>query len=84
MARFLVTRGAGFIGSALVHRLVSERQEVRVVDNFSTGFKSNLAGVLDKIELIEGDLAESAVAESALQGSYCELWTVNCRLFAKH
>jgi nucleoside-diphosphate-sugar epimerase len=58
-----------FIGSALVHRLFGEKHELRVVDNFSTGFKSNLAGVLDKIELIEGDLAERAVAESAVHGT---------------
>ncbi len=56
MTMFLVTGGAGFIGSHLVHRLVADGQKVRVLDNFSTGKRANLAGVMDRIEVIEGDL----------------------------
>jgi nucleoside-diphosphate-sugar epimerase len=67
MARVLVTGGAGFIGSALVHRLVELDEQVQVVDNFSTGFRRNLDDVLDRIDLLEGDLAEMSVAEAAVR-----------------
>jgi UDP-glucose 4-epimerase len=67
MARVLVTGGAGFIGSALVHRLLEQDAQVRVVDNFSTGFRHNLEDVLDRIELLEGDLAEMPTAEAAVR-----------------
>ncbi|MEL6894833.1 MAG: SDR family oxidoreductase [Planctomycetota bacterium] len=53
--RVLVTGGAGFIGSNLVKRLVGIGADVRVLDNFSTGFQANLATVVDQIELIHGD-----------------------------
>jgi len=67
MARVLVTGGAGFIGSALVHRFVEQGAQVRVVDNFSTGFRHNLEDVQDRIELLEGDLAEMSTAEAAVR-----------------
>ena len=67
MARVLVTGGAGFIGSALVHRFVELGEPVRVVDNFSTGFRHNMDDVLDRIELVEGDLAEMSTAEAAVR-----------------
>ncbi|MGO8734310.1 MAG: SDR family oxidoreductase [Terriglobia bacterium] len=69
MAYFLVTGGAGFIGSALVNRLVELGHSVRVVDNFSTGFRHNLDNCLDRIELVEGDLAELAVCKASVQGA---------------
>jgi nucleoside-diphosphate-sugar epimerase len=56
MPNYLVTGGAGFIGSHLVERLVDDRQSVRVLDNFSTGKRENLTPFLSKIELVEGDL----------------------------
>jgi len=56
LARVLVTGGAGFIGSHLTETLVKRGDEVRVIDNFSSGSQSNLAGLEDKIELIRGDL----------------------------
>jgi UDP-glucose 4-epimerase len=68
MASFLVTGGAGFIGSALVNRLLELGHSVRVVDNFSTGFRSNLDNCLERIELVEGDLAELAVCKACVQG----------------
>lgn len=56
MSRYLVTGGAGFIGSNIVHELVRQDLDVRVLDNFSTGKRENLTSVLDHIELIEGDI----------------------------
>ena len=54
--RYLVTGGAGFIGSNLAEALVEQGHFVRVLDNFSTGKKENIAGISDKIELINGDI----------------------------
>lgn len=56
MATCLVTGGAGFIGSHIVHRLVADGQKVRVLDNFSTGKRANLAAVSKDVEVVEGDL----------------------------
>jgi UDP-glucose 4-epimerase len=53
---YLVTGGAGFIGSHLVDALLAAGKRVRVLDNFSTGRRENLAHVAGDIELIEGDL----------------------------
>jgi len=68
MASYLVTGGAGFIGSALVKRLLELGHAVRVVDDFSTGFRRNLDNCLDRIDLVEGDLAELAVCQASVQG----------------
>ncbi len=67
MEKFLVTGGAGFIGSNICKRLVSQDCFVRVVDNLLTGKKSNLAEVIDKIEFIEADMGDSDVAQSAMK-----------------
>src|SRR4051812_49861008 len=58
MAVCLVTGGAGFIGSHLAEALVQRGHEVRVLDNFSTGSRANLAAVQDRIDLVEGDLTD--------------------------
>ena len=65
---YLVTGGGGFIGSNLVHTLVASGRSVRVLDNFSTGRRENLASVASKIELVDGDLCEDAVLKQAVAG----------------
>ena len=54
--RYLVTGGAGFIGSNLVDRLLQNGEKVRVIDNLATGKIENLEPFLDKIEFVHGDL----------------------------
>lgn len=65
---YLVTGGAGFIGSALVHHLVAHGQRVRVLDNLSTGHMQNLAAVSDRIEFIHGDICDLDVCKVAARG----------------
>ena len=64
---FLVTGGAGFIGSHIVHRLQKEGAKVRVVDNLSTGKKERLRDIDSSIELIEDDLTDRRVCDRAVQ-----------------
>ena len=66
--RYLVTGGAGFIGSHIVTALVARGDEVRVFDNLSSGSRANLAHVGGKIELVEGDLLDPAAVERAVDG----------------
>jgi UDP-N-acetylglucosamine 4-epimerase len=69
MAKYLVTGGAGFIGSNIVEELVRLKvDEVRVLDNFSTGSRENLAPFMDRIELIEGDIRDKNILSKALRG----------------
>ena len=68
MQHYLVTGGAGFIGSNICRRLVQEKASVRVVDNLLTGKKSNLADILDSIEFIEGDMGEEKIARQCMEG----------------
>ncbi len=68
MAHYLVTGGGGFIGSNLVQALIERGQRVRVLDNFATGRRQNLAGLENQIELIEGDMRDPATAERAISG----------------
>jgi nucleoside-diphosphate-sugar epimerase len=67
MEKFLVTGGAGFIGSNICRRLVSQRCFVRVVDNLLTGKESNLADIIGKIEFIQADMGEQEVARAAMK-----------------
>jgi nucleoside-diphosphate-sugar epimerase len=68
MSFFLITGGAGFIGSHLVETLLERGHRVRVLDNFLTGKRENLAAFLDRIELIEGDLRDPAACRQATTG----------------
>jgi nucleoside-diphosphate-sugar epimerase len=65
--RVLVTGGTGFVGSYLVEDLLAQGAEVRVVDNMSTGSRSNLAH-LREVELIEGDLRDVEMARRSVAG----------------
>ncbi len=67
MSMYLVTGGAGFIGSHLAEALVGRGERVRVVDSLVTGTRRNLAH-LQNVEFIEGDLAEFDVASRAVEG----------------
>ncbi|KPL90716.1 SDR family oxidoreductase [Herpetosiphon geysericola] len=68
MARYLVTGGAGFIGSHLVDALLQRGDSVRVFDNFSTGYEHNLAHCINEIELVRGDLRDAAAVSQAVAG----------------
>lgn len=65
---YLVTGGAGFIGSNLVRTLVAHGQRVRVLDNLATGRLENLDAVKDSIEFVQGDIRSLIVCRAAMQG----------------
>ena len=67
--RYLITGGAGFIGSYLVEKLVLRGDQVIIVDNKSTGSISNLKAVRDKIEFIEGDILDQSLIEDLVSKS---------------
>src|ERR687897_2302420 len=67
MAHYLVTGGAGFIGSHLAEELARRGERVRVADSFITGKRDNLKHI-PGVELIEGDLADLSVAQRAVAG----------------
>ena len=68
MQKCLVTGGAGFIGSHIVEALLRRGDQVRVLDNFSTGNPDNLKDVREDIEVIEGDLRKSSDVQDAVKG----------------
>lgn len=68
MSRYLVTGGAGFIGSHLVRALLDRGDAVVVLDDFSTGRRENLEEVADRITLVEGSLNDAAALTRALEG----------------
>jgi len=68
MAKYLVTGAAGFIGSSLVHALLDRGEQVRGVDNFATGRRENLAGVIDRIDFREADILDLQAMHSACDG----------------
>jgi nucleoside-diphosphate-sugar epimerase len=66
--KYLVTGGAGFIGSHLVESLVVQGKEVRVLDNFLTGKRENIAAFMDAIHLVEGDIRDLDTCKKAVDG----------------
>lgn len=67
-SRFLVTGGAGFIGSNLAHDLLQRGHRVAVFDNFSTGRRENLADIERDVEIITGDLRDFDAVSRAASG----------------
>jgi nucleoside-diphosphate-sugar epimerase len=67
MTFYLVTGGAGFIGSHIVEALVEDGARVRVLDNLSTGRRENIASSLDAIEFVEGDLRDLDTVRQAVE-----------------
>ncbi|MCI0453072.1 MAG: SDR family oxidoreductase [Candidatus Latescibacteria bacterium] len=68
MTTYLVTGGAGFIGSNIVDELLRRGARVRVLDNFSTGRAENLRDAMNRIEMIEGDVRDEAAVDRAVGG----------------
>ncbi|MGA7193565.1 MAG: SDR family NAD(P)-dependent oxidoreductase [Anaerolineales bacterium] len=73
MKQYLVTGGAGFIGSHLVRALLEQGAAVRVLDNFSSGKRENLEGLSNskngsRFEVVEGDVRDSSVVADAVRG----------------
>ncbi len=68
MGLYLVTGGAGFIGSHLVEEIVRRGESVRVLDNLSTGSKENLSPVMAKVDFHEGDICDPEALGRVLKG----------------
>lgn len=66
--RFLVTGGAGFIGSNIAARLVEHGDEVRILDNFSSGKRENIESLPETVEIIDGDVRDYWTVVKAVQG----------------
>lgn len=69
MATYLVTGGAGFIGSNIVDELLRRGQRVRVLDNFSTGREENVADFASRVEMIRGDVRDEHAVDEAVKGA---------------
>ena len=69
MARFVVTGGAGFIGSHLVEQLSDQGHEVCVLDDFSTGKAANLEGIAGEVTVVEGSISDREAVDRAMKGA---------------
>ncbi|MFO7915860.1 MAG: SDR family oxidoreductase [Candidatus Krumholzibacteriales bacterium] len=68
MSKYLVTGGAGFIGSNIVEELVEMGEEVVVLDDLSTGYLDNIEGFMDDIDLIKGDIRDGEAVRKGMAG----------------
>ena len=66
--KYLITGGAGFIGSNIARKLLEQGHTVRIIDNFSSGRAENLADIIDNIELVEGDIRDYWTVTQAVKG----------------
>ena len=69
--KYLITGGAGFIGSNIAARLVADGHKVRILDNFSSGREENLAAIADKIEIRRGNICDFETVSEAVQKADC-------------
>ena len=65
---YLVTGGAGFIGSNIAREALKKGTRVRILDNFSTGHRANLTDIRDDIEIVEGDIRSYHIVRNAMEG----------------
>jgi nucleoside-diphosphate-sugar epimerase len=68
MALYLVTGGAGFIGSSIAEALLTQGERVRILDDFSSGRRANIESLPGKVELIEGSVVDPALVARAVEG----------------
>ncbi len=68
MTQYLITGGAGFIGSHIVRKLLQVGESVRVLDNFSTGSLDNISDTVLDVELVEGDIRSQETVQQAMTG----------------
>ncbi len=68
MSLYLVTGGAGFVGSHIIEALVEKGEDVRVLDNFSTGKEENISPFAGRIEILKGDVRDALLCEHAMKG----------------
>ncbi|MBX3211003.1 MAG: SDR family oxidoreductase [Labilithrix sp.] len=68
MGLYLVTGGAGFIGSSIAEKLLASGERVRILDDFSTGRRSNVEGLKGEVEIVEGSIVDAALVERAMKG----------------
>ena len=66
--KYLITGGAGFIGSNIARQLTDRGEQVRILDDFSSGRRENVADLLDSVEIIEGDIRDYRTVEAAIKG----------------
>ena len=67
--KFLVTGGAGFIGSNLADELIRQGGRVSIIDNFTTGFRENLEEITGDFDFIEGDINDDDAVIRAMEGA---------------
>ena len=71
MAKYLVSGGAGFIGSHITDELIRRGGDVRIIDNLSTGKRENIASVLESVHFIDGDIRDLEACRLAVEGVHC-------------